>query len=357
MIGKLLLGMAVLAATPAFGDCGVVGEVVGICDLVEKTDGQLRELREALEKTANAAIRAIPGERYLQLVDDLNGPDSAKATAARAFLAKLAGAKEGATYQATSNAAYETVLGSDGMPVAFKLDMLRARSPTRETVAGFSQQNSINVLSIQSAGVVPKTMEQVRQAVKAKADAWVQSVFGDVTWRPSGILALGGFSNSVLRRESLAGTKEIRDSEAKKFEAEKAAIAAQLGDLVESMLTIPQAPDASLGPTIPWDPVIQLPYIFLIIDKQTYESFPDFSIDVAVTELGNSNVTFFHNRPPFRVTKRDFDPKVHKPVTHDTRGDYYWTFVEVTGELNLTPELVAELDALKKSIAAIEKPQ
>ncbi|TIU31481.1 MAG: hypothetical protein E5W28_12970, partial [Mesorhizobium sp.] len=86
--------------------------------MVEKTDGQLRELREALEKTANAAIRAIPGERYLQLVDDLNGPDSAKATAARAFLAKLAGAKEGATYQATSNAAYETVLGSDGMPVA-----------------------------------------------------------------------------------------------------------------------------------------------------------------------------------------------------------------------------------------------
>jgi uncharacterized iron-regulated protein len=51
---------------------------------------QIQETRDMAKGAADTAVRAVPGERWLQIIDDLNGKDEAKVTAAREYLKKVA---------------------------------------------------------------------------------------------------------------------------------------------------------------------------------------------------------------------------------------------------------------------------
>jgi hypothetical protein len=77
----------------AAADCGLLGKWLGICEAVDRLDKRMEETAKLAEKTAQAAIAAVPGERWLRLIDDLNSGDQDKKSKAQKFLMSVAGVK------------------------------------------------------------------------------------------------------------------------------------------------------------------------------------------------------------------------------------------------------------------------
>jgi hypothetical protein len=62
---------------------------------------QISETRKTFAEVSQGAIKAVPGERYLEIIDDLNGPDAEKKKRAQDFLKSLAHVDLSVEYEAT----------------------------------------------------------------------------------------------------------------------------------------------------------------------------------------------------------------------------------------------------------------
>ena len=79
--------------TAQSAECGVIGQVIGLCKAVDDLDQRLADVTKTVHQLGEDAIKAVPGERWLQIIDDLNSGDQQKRAKAQAYLSSVAGVK------------------------------------------------------------------------------------------------------------------------------------------------------------------------------------------------------------------------------------------------------------------------
>lgn len=157
---KTQRGFGILAAV------GVVGGVVALGGLgyaVKKTSDKIAGVGElavkAVDTRMGEMVRAIPGERYNQLIDDLYGDDEDKKARAQAFLTRLAGLDFNSTFQVSAGFAF------DETP-PLRAQLFPSTSSSADAVALYlnDQENLVPVRSTIVAA--PSAMER-REAISA----------------------------------------------------------------------------------------------------------------------------------------------------------------------------------------------
>ena len=99
--------VAIVALAILMGSCG---ESAKWRDLAERYKIALEDLTKRAEAVSYAAIKAIPGERYNQLIDDVHGTDPKKKEAALLFIKSLFGVD--AEHEYTAYATFMTPAGA-----------------------------------------------------------------------------------------------------------------------------------------------------------------------------------------------------------------------------------------------------
>jgi len=101
-IGRKCVIPWILLSALTLGGCDVQQMVKEEIDKTrDELTKQIAETRKTFAQVSQDAIKAVPGERYLQLIDDLNSSDPAKKKEAQRFLLSLAHVDLSVPYRAT----------------------------------------------------------------------------------------------------------------------------------------------------------------------------------------------------------------------------------------------------------------
>lgn len=387
----VLLSLAVLPVRAIADDCGFIGKMIGTCAAVSVADDrigqaleilqkEIQDTREVAERAANAALRAIPGERYLQLIDDLNGPNLEQREAARSFLRNLANVEPGQAFEGT--------LSFDGpKDFSFKYDVFRAIAPHPYYVEVFAK----NSMSLQStnASVLPiATREKIENDVRKSVSQALSHLIGrrvelrnDVTgqtltglnfnnmqtgathkWfiRYPDTLTTGWKSDAFLHPNRTSEVEKRNaqfDEELKRNEQRKEDF---VNNVTNAILAVTHANELAAhgeSRTMHWNPVDAEQYMIVVIDEQTYEAMQadsNAAILASVHKAGDASSTL-NGRPGYRFSGIDFDSERNPHVTGKNGQKVYWAFHEFSGSPRIDNEMLLLISELRDSLSAWEE--
>ncbi|WP_284448009.1 hypothetical protein [Pseudoxanthomonas mexicana] len=153
---------------------GVAGALgFGLKKVSDTADARISALQALLDQRSSDLIRAIPGERYLQIIDALNGPDPEKRKQAQAFLTKLGALKLDTSMMASASFGF-----SEGSPLRAQILSSATNEPTSVRFA-FRSGEIENLVAVRSTMSPAPTPEELRQNM---IDAY--SALLDKSWRP-----------------------------------------------------------------------------------------------------------------------------------------------------------------------------
>lgn len=337
-----------LMVTPAAAaDCGFIGRLIGVCAAVESAQEEIKQLRGQVKETADAAIRAVPGERYLQIIDKLYSADLKQVEEARALLLRMANVEKDATYQAIINVEYSEP------ETPFSYDVFRGKLPSRATVQALSDQNSIALTKAASRSGPAETFTELKARVKSKITQSLDTLSGPLSTVNTNIrtgedccYSYPGFSGNYFGADYTFSTPEKVREEFSSVLAD--AVTETLADRTQNL-------NAPLARSMPWDPIDPSPYVFLVMPENDYNAHQNIRFFVGVNDTKDAGRRLY-DRPTYVIDKARFDPKVYSPVVHPVLGKLYWTYVEMTGSLTLSPQAVQDIEALRKTLAELDKP-
>jgi hypothetical protein len=141
-------------------------------DVFTSESGKWRELAQL---QAQGAIRAIPGERYLQIIDEVNGTDEVKKKEAQEFLLRLGHMDRdpNTNWNATVTFGFDekTKLRADGF---------WAFSDSRAQVEYFTR-NAFNPPDIVSTAYRMQSVDELNSSIDAQVDSFLTTLQGSPT--------------------------------------------------------------------------------------------------------------------------------------------------------------------------------
>ncbi len=153
-------GIGLVAALAIGGGVVALG---GLGYAVKKTGDRIGAVSDNAVRAVDARmgefVRAIPGERYNQLIDDLYGEDQGKKERAQAFLTRLAGLKLDANYQVSA------AFGFDEKP-AVRAQLFPSASASMEAVELYFSGNE-NLVPVRSTILAAPSAKDRRDAMIA----------------------------------------------------------------------------------------------------------------------------------------------------------------------------------------------
>ncbi|MCI5043273.1 MAG: hypothetical protein MRY72_01125 [Aquisalinus sp.] len=338
---------------------------------------------EELRKVANAAIRAVPGERYLQIIDALHGPDPEKAEEARNFLRSLGNLDPETTYVASVWFGLESEL-------EIRADIFRASSPSRIHVEQKIASRGLNLTqSIKNSLERPKSETEIRANIRRELKSALLSLsnqyskinyprnFADSQtaltielsqsspFLPpsinSGIIAINGEGTQLFRgrydRNNISRNFDIQ----KRRQADDIKFNNAVQHLENAILTISQNDFANLGRTelsIPWSAFDSKQFLFVVIPEKDWIEHKDKLRIKALVHKVNEPKNGINLQRPYEFEVGDFDPELNEPIDHwiPGAGKLVWAVHEMTGDSRLfTPETLALIEEADSILAEWSK--
>ena len=313
-------------------------------DMFTSESGKWRELAQI---QAQGAIRAVPGERYLEIIDAVNGTDEVKKKEAQEFLLRL-----GHLDRDPNTDWNATVTFDFNEKVKLHADGFWAFSDSRAQVEYFVQ-NAFNPPDIVSTGYRMQTMNELDSEIDVQVETLLStlqgmpsnsSTFGPptqngapgptmITWPTS--LTPTVFNDplqSILtpgRNPPLEMAKATRDSAAK-----------TLKSLFKAQYEKKEVPVGSTTLTIPWHPEEGKNLFFILIpdaDWIAHQGDKDLSVEVVLHKDSNLSDTF-QKTSSFRVNLAQF--REREPVKlRFGAGQVRWAVVDPTHTSATIPDL------------------
>ncbi|WP_054031212.1 hypothetical protein [Desulfatitalea tepidiphila] len=129
---------------------------------------QMEETRTAVKEISYAAIKSVPGERYLQLIDDLNSRDETKRTAAQQFLKSLAGIDPKIDYKVSVWFVYDTTTTGP-----MRADFFLGHTPYQSNVEWYIKQKKMNLSDVASSDDRPFTEEELKSYMDSQIKKFI----------------------------------------------------------------------------------------------------------------------------------------------------------------------------------------
>lgn len=364
-IACTLVAIGIGISSASAGNCGFVGKIAGVCAAIDAADRELQEMRKMLDATARAAIQAVPGERYLQIIDDLNSGDKDRVDRARAFLTRLMHVNPAITYQATVRFSFDETKD-------FRYDVFQESSPSIDIVAQRAS-NAIVLVRANRTVFAPGTTAAARgriadNIIKAldtflgpgpKLRQWMEN---DLNSTPALVAETLSYPTAMTSRFYSNGTRLGADNpeqagdlakRTKELADRKQAIVQFLTDAIMETVTEKREEVATGVREFEWDVLADKNFLIITIDEDTYSKHNDFEIVAAIHEKGKPGETLYQ-RPAAIFQKVDFRAELNPPVKDKRGRQIYWAFQDMTARFNLTSDRLKEIAELKKTLAEWE---
>jgi hypothetical protein len=327
----VLLFFPIAGSAQASG-CGWLGGILGVCKAIDDANDRLDSMTKVVDANAKAAIRAVPGERYNQLIDDRNSGDKEKVAQARAFLTRLAHLDPEAQYQVSLRFSFDT-------KKPFNYDVFAEAEPSLDIVKSRAATRGINLLPANRTIFAPHTKEQPKADISKTLDKAVNPyMFGATQPVGCGGGIMGGGCLPQIPPAGFGLIPQLR----KQF----------LDGAVDAvMATVTEKPDEIVDGVreFDWDPLSERPFLIIMIDQATYDGQSDFDIVAKITEKTHPD-QLLYQRPPVHFIKKDFNPELDTPVKDNRDEIIYWAFKDMTAQFSVDSQRVKQIVDLKQAL-------
>lgn len=330
------------------------------CDKVDEFNKQIEETRNELKtqieetrgmvkQVSDNAIRAVPGERWLQLIDDLNSEDDATRTRAQDFLRRVGKIDIDNNYEASI---------WFGKPANMELDVSVLRASDRglavvESAALNGPLNFVNVAnSLHPALDMEARLKRVEEActnglkkLVGTPEVQISSFSGEndaqvtenILWQ-GGLRTSGQFHTDGHVYNFNQGTLV---NESNKVCGEAA------GDIAKALIAFYEI-DADPGEArlvLPWNALDSQQFLFVIVRARHFEDTkPNLSIKALVHRVGDKSVTL-HGTYVRSIELDQFQRATVKDGNIDR--DVYWAAFNMAGYLPLSKEQLQKAKELR----------
>jgi len=326
------------------------------CDIdskFEKLNKQIDETQELAEKTAKAAVLAVPGERYLQIVDNLNGSDPVKRQAAISFLENLAGKNLQNNFEVT---VWLDTDVKDPLEVA----IFRSSTPNRSEISHWLQQGYYRPEKLHSSSV-PKTHKQRIEALQPRIikmfDEYSKykvgppaTYRGDLDQEYTQLRIIPDYS--YLPTESFRSNGPI-DPAKRKLAAEMAAInakreklAMELAEEILSPFAPIEAPAISNTLKKIWLPLDKHQYLIVLIHEDDWLKHKDRNLQIrALVHEVDQPSDSLGKSEPYTFDPLEFAPNRNSPLDNPKPrgGRLLWASINMGLDSSISPEKIKEL--------------
>lgn len=345
---------------------------LGICGAAETASKnavgpliqEIEELRKSALQAVNTVTLAVPGERYLRIIDDLNGADETKREAAKAFLKNLA--------HIDVDTAYELGVAFDfDETVPFHVDFNTFVYPEPQVLQAFVTNSAVLDTSPARTILSPLTPSEVHQRLTELAGAVISAMQGanppavahDARCRPPNddrdyycvqySYPDNLFVDRVFQSGNM-GQASFDEMRAKAGEGNLAVPRAQearsaLVALFEEAFSYRETRMDNPGRTKDWPLISGKNFVVFFIDQVTFDTHTeDWQIKFNVHQKEHPDVLLYQ-RPGQTVTRADFD--LNPPLkSRDGRSKVYWAFREMTGEFTPSASDLEQLLAVRETL-------
>ena len=333
---------------------------------LEKQSDQWRQLAKT---TSEMAIRAVPGERYLQLIDDLNNTKNPeKRQAAQEFLKSLGHFDPAASYVVSVAYGFD-----DSSPL--HSDIFLAFDGQREHVVYYAP-NFHEDQSVTSGIPLPNTRQDIDKTVDEKVDQIVQAMTGDPRFinLPPGTnltntalpeLQALDWPGSLTPNFFVSGSPNVNQAITLFQQLNSAKIAAQarqnqvrqlLKEAIKAQYAPKSLPVGSAVLTRQWIPASSQDYVFVLIpeeDFQKHKNDKNFKVSAVLHKEGDLSATFNYTNP-ISFTKAAFEG--NEPVERPfNQGKVRWAARNITGGAMVLPQDVERIKQWRMALAEINK--
>jgi hypothetical protein len=353
----------------ASADCGWLGQQIGICKAVDDLDKRLEDITKTVAKLGDDTLKAIPGERWLRIIDDLNSGDAVARGKAQAYLSSVAGVK---ILNASDIANYALSVGFDyDESKTFNAHVHTFEAPDPlllETYLRFGPQLDRPTKFMFSA----INRDEVRRRLMVIADRAVLGFTGPyepirLHEKPSECKVAGdaycakfsfndpiGRTEVVVNNQSTQASFDYTTDDLKAgppaFNTRRAAIQTALADLVLDAISYREERNNSKEMSLDWPILTKRKFAVIFIDKETYEQQPDFTIKMRVNKRDNPDENLA-GMPTFVVKKKHFDPAAdNRALIGRNKEQLYWTARDMTGDIGQTLLQLNSMDELRIAI-------
>jgi hypothetical protein len=355
----MLLIILVLCSTMLSG-CDALD---ALKDLLTNESGKWRELAQV---QAQGAIRAVPGERYLELIDAVHGTDEKKKTEAQQFLLRLS------QLDRDPNTVWEaTVTFTFDEKNPLRADGFWGFSDSRAQVEYFVQ-NAFNPVKRASTGSRLQTMDELNSEIDTQVDGLLNTLQGEpaisqtlqagnnvnftatlTTWpsslTPTVVNPYGFGAGTSNGSEAKANAKKTRDDAARIL---KKLFKAQYGSK--------EIPVGATTLAIEWHPTEAKNMFFVLIpesDWLAHKNDKEFAVEVVMHKQGDLSQTF-QKTLPFSVGLEQFANR--EPVELKfAKGKVRWAVIDPTHTSatipDLSPEKIKNMENLLHLVNAVNE--
>jgi len=315
--------------------------------IANKLTGESEKWRELAQVQAQGAIRAVPGERYLQIIDDLYGNDDDKRTKAQQFLTRLGNLDKNATINWVG-----TALFSFDEKNKMHADAFWGFSDSRAQVEFFVQNEYSGKHEVASTGYRDYTMDELNAQIDSGVDTLLSQLQGNTTtehqmtvntmFAPSFLT----WDNSLTPTTPYLTLQNQKQQVLDKANAAKNAAAASLKTLLKAQYAKKEIPVGSTTLSIPWHPEEAKNLFFILIPEEDWEKHKNdahLSIEVKLHKQGDPDTTY-QNTFSFPVNLNQFNaPQGREPVeVRFGGGKVRWAVVDPTHSSASLPDLAPD---------------
>lgn len=378
---RLTLVLVPLAlAAGALGGCG------GWKEESENWRGQIQATTTSFQQSLDRAALAIPGERYVRLLEGLRSPDPAERKRWEDFVATFMPAKM-VPYTLSLWMSYDEKLLPAGRVMEIHLD--RAQSHTAADVRAVLETQSYHPTTPISYKRAAQTMDSLRAVIEARMDAALRDLFGwptflnrvahqeanqfwyakQVVWEgqpiPETTVFRGcGWTGALPQDIAGSGGGHAAIAWAAREDGrlqEKVQKALSAWHDVGSAILLPFSGfetdiGKSISVSIPFNPLDSLQWAFVAIPADLIDAqrpSKDFWIEVVVHEAGGPEKVL----DPRGRYKFEIDEFYEENHTAAVQGGKQVRFAvhNMTGAVPWGKDLIARIDGIAAEIAAAQK--
>jgi hypothetical protein len=319
----------------------------GIGELKEES----KHWRELAQIQSQAAIRAVPGERYLQLIDDLNSGDPQRVTKAQSFLTQLGHFDPRIDWNATVSFGFDE-------KAPLRADAFFGFSPTRAQVEYFARY-AFNPTLVANNIALPQTDGELNAKINSGIDSLLVHMTGSPKSTPSNMTVDLSWPDSILPTAS--GFPALVDPRIAAARGHQKAVADILKELLKAQYAQKTIPVGGTVLTLPWYPTEAKNMLFVLIpedDWNKHKADTNLKIQALLHKAGDVGSSYSQTRP-ISIDSAQFEK--NEPVDRPQGlGRVRWAVVDPTHSSisipDLSPDKIKSLEQLLVQLNQLDKP-
>lgn len=345
----------------------------------EQLQKQINETREVAKTVAEAAIKSVPGERYLQIIDALHGQDENKKREAQRFLKSIANIDVESPLEVSVWFTFP-----DGEQL--KADIFRAPSPHRIHVKEHIDNQRLNLTQVSSIRQSTLTEDELRVRMQVQVFEAINTLCGSAnhTVSTDTIPSFSGTSfhgvPSVTLITRIKGTLSwispyfqpmlepvnkqipngheqveisIYNETVSRLKAQVSAgrnqVASQLVDAMMMAFKPLELPLGNRRLSKPWLAMDGNQFLFVLLPLKQWEKLKNSGLEIrTLVHVKGNGTSAYQDARQYQFIIDEFSPTRHEPIQNPDYGQIVWAVHNMTDNDGISLETLNKINKIRE---------